>query len=120
MKEITLEWLEKKGACDSKLKKFKSVFGKRAKVSYKNAEIWVRESRYWKQDFEWLFYSLFTYETHRGDWKRELIDKLGQYISAPRLWSLTYWNLLDVSNTFFSMKKQRIIWGITQVVYMAK
>lgn len=113
MKEITVSWLEKKGACESKIKKFRELFGRRARVNYKNAEAWRKANRYWRQDFDWLFYSAVPGKCQKllmGLAAHLKIDLYGHN-------SVSRW---VVNEALERLKPQRYLYAITQIVYMAQ
>jgi hypothetical protein len=113
MKKITAKWLKDRGACDTKLNLFERIFGESAKVSYKNAKIWQEESRYWKQDFEWLFSVLYCRNNGNDS---PVMKKLYAYLYKNN--SGGWFSHHDLAGALFKLKRHRIIWGITQVAHM--
>lgn len=121
MKEITAKWLEDRGACKTKLKRFRLLFGDQTKVNYENAEIWRENSRYWKQDFEWLFSVVyFRIGGHGSRVIKELCNHLFKIYNPrqstdsehKRMW------FTEIIDTLFKLKNHRIIWGMTQFIYV--
>lgn len=109
----------RRGACSSRIKKFKEVFGSEAEVSYKSAEIWRRENRYWKSDFNWLFRSSLNHNSLYGE-KYDILRRLFIYMtksrSIPPNWSL----FPDTEILLTKLSNQRFLRAITQVVHMAR
>ncbi len=115
MKEITVEWLEEKGACEPKIKRFKSLFGERAKVSYGNAEVWRKVNRYWRQDFDWLFYTVVQ-PTPKS---QNVLMKLAKHLKID-LYGHNFVSRWIVNDVLERLKPQRYLYAITQIVYMVK
>lgn len=118
MKEITVEWLQKNGACAPRIKRFKKVFGEKAKVNYENATLWRKRTTFWRDDFHWLIRRLL-FPVHAGSKNMHLVNKLGHYLKLIPHKEDSFF-FLDVVRAVLNLKQPRFTNAFTQIVYLAK
>lgn len=128
MKTINKEWLLRRHACDKAIKNFTRNFGDRAKVDYNTFFKWRDTRRFWRQDFDWLFFEIaYT----KDDFRERVADNLCEYMNIPKpsLYFTSDWNLKSpiwrfalkqIWDKLYKLDRDRLVIAMTQIVYMTK